>query len=187
MSLWKCMFCIVPYRKWTKTGTVWSLLMNSSFPVKRYSAKFIFYVVIIKPFPQWLLHTQSIIVSCWWAATWPILAMLNLFIQLFFLFQNINYFYYFILFFKGVSKGLHCPLVVNDCASTITVLWQLFSVVSFWFFCLLCAGWKHHEVSSALWKCHLNNWHQSIGKRENGDQNKPKWNKEGYKMGPFDM
>lgn len=46
--------------------------------------------------------------------------MLNLFIQLFFLFQNPNYggtatlllLFIYLFIFKGVSKGFHCPLVV---------------------------------------------------------------------------
>lgn len=38
----------------------------------------------------------------------------------------------------------------------------VYHAVSSSFFCLLCTGWKHHEVSAALWKCHLEN-------REPGD------------------
>lgn len=87
--------------------------------------------------------------------------------------------------YKVFFTALYCPLVVRI-VHLPTLVWRLFSVAIFLFFSLLCAGWKHHEVSSTLWKCHLNNWTEQCNGWERGKEPN-KWNKEGYQMGPFHM
>lgn len=59
----------------------------------------------------------------------------------------------------------------------VIVEWQLFSTqsASHFIFRLLCTGWKHHEVSTALWKCHLDNREQG----DNAKDDSTEWKKRG--------
>lgn len=148
--LLKCV-CISPYRKWTKTEMVWSLLMNSSFLVKRYFfldnhstefPSFPTFVVIIKPFTS---NSTA----------------------------------------RGAFTGLHCPLVVGIVHQP-TLVWIVFSSQLFIFLSFLCrmrTSWGLFNSLKMSFK-HLRTM-QRLGKRQMREQNKEKWNKEGYEMGPF--
>lgn len=65
--------------------------------------------------------------------------------------------------------------------------WLTLLTLSFLIFRLRCTGWKHHEVSTALWKCHLDNKKEGTVQQTKAPSERREWNKEEKEAGEMNM